>query len=78
MIGTLNASHHSTNRAALREGLDVEGSGAMRGLIRDDADRASGEVAETGHHVRGVLGPQLEEASRVEDVVDDLPDVVRV
>ena len=62
----------------LRRGVDVEGAGEDRGLLRDDADTAPAEPREAGEDVRRPARLDLEERAVVDDALDDLVHVVRL
>jgi hypothetical protein len=56
---------------------DVERPRPLAGLVREHSDRTSAKARQTGDEVRGVAGPQLEEAALVDHVGDDVAHVVR-
>ena len=61
---------------AFEAGVDVENAGEKRGLIRDDADRASVESRKTDDDIFGEVFVDFEEVAVVDDRVDGVFDVV--
>ena len=63
-IGRLKASHHATNRAALRDASMSSVPARCWGWFATTPKGRPSSAAQRGHEVRGVLRPELEEGDR--------------